>query len=70
MMRTVKFQSINDLQQLQQLACQTAEDVFLHSLDSRTMVDAKSFIGLFTMDLSQPVNVVTESQFVLAKLNQ
>ena len=32
------------------------------------LVDAKSFIGLFTLDFSKPVNVVTESPYVIHQL--
>lgn len=63
-----KFQSVAELQALQSLACQVNEDVFIHSLDDTVKVDAKSFIGLFTLDFSGPVRIVTESQYVAQKL--
>ena len=37
-------------------------------MDDRIRVDAKSFIGLFTLDFTQPVKVVTESPYVIRKL--
>ena len=32
------------------------------------MVDAKSFLGLFTLDFSHPVEVVTDSLYVIRRL--
>ena len=56
-----KFNDVAELQKLQRLACSVSEPVFLHSMDDSIMVDAKSFINLFTLDFSQPVKIVTES---------
>lgn len=63
-----KFNSIKELQQLQEFACKADEEVFLHSLDGSIIVDAKSFIGLFSLDFSQDVNVVTESKWLENKI--
>lgn len=63
------FQSVAELQALQALACQVNEDVFIHSQDDTIKVDAKSFIGLFTLDFSKPVKIVTESEYVIRKLS-
>lgn len=59
-----KFDDVAELQKLQRIACSVPEDVFLCALDDSVKVDAKSFINLFTLDLSQPVKIVTESQAV------
>lgn len=59
-----KFNDVAELQKLQRLACSVEESVFLHSMDDSIMVDAKSFINLFTLDFSQPVKIVTESERV------
>lgn len=59
-----KFNDVAELQRLQRLACSVPENVFLHSMDDSIMVDAKSFINLFTLDFSQPVKIVTESETV------
>lgn len=65
-----RFNSVAELQALQRLACEVEEDVFIHSKDGRVKVDAKSFIGLFTLDFTQPVDIVTESQDVMDKLSK
>lgn len=67
---TKQFNSVNELQMLQKLACSTDEEVFLHSMDDSVMVDAKSFINLFTLDFSQPVKVVTESAYVIKEVER
>ena len=64
MITVKKFNSIEDIQRLQEAACEVDEDVFIHSMDESIMVDAKSFIGLFALDFSQPVQVVSESQYI------
>jgi len=56
------IRSISELQTIQNMAVNCNEDVGIHSLDSLTIVDAKSFIGLFALDFSQPVLIVSESQ--------
>lgn len=59
-----KFNDVVELQKLQRLACSVSEPIFLHSMDDSVMVDAKSFINLFTLDFSQPVKIVTETEEV------
>jgi len=65
-----KFNSIKEIQKMQEMACKVAEDVYLHSLDGSIKVDAKSFIGLFSLDLSQEVYVVTESDWIAKQLEK
>lgn len=59
-----KFDDVAELQKLQRLACSVPEDVYLCTLDDSVKVDAKSFINLFTLDLSQSVKIVTQSETV------
>ena len=60
MVTTKHFHNIEELQKVQYLATQCPEDVGLHSEDGSVIVDAKSFIGLFALDFSKPVMVVSE----------
>ncbi len=55
------FHNIEELQKIQYLATQCEDDVGLHAEDGSVIVDAKSFIGLFALDFSKPVLVVTEN---------
>lgn len=64
----MQFNSLEELCQLQKLASKVDEAVYVHSPDNSIMVDARSFIGLFTLDFNKPVNVVTDSPYVLRKL--
>ena len=65
-----RFQSIDELQKLQKLAGSVDEDVFLHSPDDSIIVDAKSFINLFTLDFSKDVKIVTESEKVIKSVEK
>ena len=60
MVTTKHFHNIEELQKVQYLATQCPEDVGLHSQDGSVIVDAKGFIGLFALDFSKPVMVVSE----------
>ena len=64
----MQFNSLEELYRLQKLASKVDEAVYVHSPDNSIMVDARSFIGLFTLDFTQPVNVVTDSTYVARKL--
>lgn len=62
MISVKRFNSIAEIQALQKAACNVPDDVYIHSMDGKTMVDAKSFIGLFSIDFSQDVKIVTENE--------
>lgn len=63
-----KFDSIAEIATLQRMADTVEEQVLIRTSDSNIMVDAKSFLGLFTLDFSQPVEVVTDSLYVIRRL--
>lgn len=56
-----KFTTIAELQLIQYYASKCSESVGLHSADGRIIVDAKSYIGIYSLDFSKPVLVVSES---------
>ena len=64
----MQFDSLEELYSLQKLACRVEEPVYVHAPDDSIMVDARSFLGLFPLDFSKPVNVVTDSKYVARKL--
>ena len=70
MEKLIQITSITELQAIQRLATSVTEDVYFHSPDNSIMVDAKSFIGLFALDFSKPVKVVTESQYIIDQLSK
>ena len=51
---------INELQDIQRLAVECPCDVGLHSLDGSMIIDAKSYIGMYALDFTQPILVVSE----------
>lgn len=62
-MVTIKqINSIIDIQYLQELATKSNYDVFIHSLDDSVMIDAKSFMGLWALDFSKPIKIVSEDE--------
>ena len=62
MITVKKFNSIQDIQKVQKLACVCPDPVFIHSMDNSVMVDAKSFINLYTLDFSKEVQIVSENE--------
>ena len=68
MVITKKFNSIAAIQALQKIACDVPDSV--HNLEGDKVVDAKSFIGLFTLDFSKEVNIVTDSEYVIKELEK
>lgn len=57
-----KFNYIHELQELQRAAIASDEDVGLHSLDGSKIIDAKSYIGMYALDFTQPILVVSEDE--------
>ncbi len=68
MVMETKFDSIADIANLQRMASTVDEQVLIASQDDSIRVDARSFLGLFTLDFSQPVKVITDSVYVLRRL--
>ena len=54
------FRTIQELQELQRLATMCPSGIGLHALDGKTIVDAKSYIGMYSLDFTQPILVVSE----------
>ena len=63
-----KFDSFNEIAEVQKLAQAVEEPVFFESGDGSVRIDAGSFIGLFVLDFSKPVKVVTDSVYVIRRL--
>ena len=64
----LKFDSMEEIAAVQKLANSVEEPVYFESQDKSIRVDAGSFIGVFVLDFSQPVRVVTESLYVIRRL--
>ncbi len=57
-----KFHTIEELQKVQYYATKSDADVGLHSEDGTIIIDAKSYIGMFALDFSKPILVVSEDE--------
>ena len=63
-----KFRSAEELRCLRRMACSVPEEVLLLEVEGDVLADAKSLIGLFALDYSRPVCIVTDSQDLLSQL--
>ena len=63
-----KINSISELADLQQLAAHADKPVYIANEDETIRVDARSFLGLFALDYSKPMKVVTDSLYVIRML--
>lgn len=57
-----KINYINELQDIQRLAVECLCDVGLHSEDGQMIIDAKSYIGMYALDFTKPILVVSEDE--------
>ena len=64
----MKFDSIAELAMFQQLALQADKPVYIANEYDTIRVDARSFLGLFTLDFSKPLKVVTDSMYMMRRL--
>ncbi|MFQ9514449.1 MAG: HPr family phosphocarrier protein [Eubacterium sp.] len=53
----INLNSVKDIQEFVNIVSKFSDDIDVSS--SRSMVDAKSIMGLFSLDLSKPVEVTT-----------
>ena len=63
-----KINSISELADLQQLAAHADKPVYIANEDDTIRVDARSFLGLFALDYSRPLKVITDSLYVMRML--
>lgn len=63
-----RFDSIADIANLQRMASTVDEQVLIADQEDTIKVDARSFLGLFTLDFSKPVKVITDSLYVIRRL--
>ncbi|MBC5582424.1 hypothetical protein H8S23_13000 [Anaerofilum sp. BX8] len=65
-----KFNTISELQKVQFLATQCPSEVGLHSEDGETIIDAKSYIGMYALDFDRPILVVSEDEDFHKKIGE
>ena len=64
----LRINAISELADLQQLAANADKPVYIANEDDTIRVDARSFLGLFALDYSKPMKVVTDSLYVIRML--
>lgn len=60
-----KFNSLAELAAFQRTACMADKEVYLANQEETVRVDARSFVGLFTLDFTKPVKIITDSLYVI-----
>lgn len=70
MILTKKINSIKEIQMLQELACKMDVDVGIHSLNGDSVIDAKTFIGLFSINFDEPVHIVCENENFIKEIDK
>ena len=68
MVLELKFDSISELAELQRLAVQADKPVYIANEDDSIRVDARSFLGLFALDYSKPLKVISDSLYAMRML--
>lgn len=68
MVLEMKFDSLEELTQLQHLAAHADQPVYLGNEDDSIRADARSFLGLMALDYTAPVRVITDSFYVIRQL--
>lgn len=68
MVLEMKFDSLEELEELQRLAAHADRPVYVGSEDDSIRADARSFLGLLAMDYSKPVRVITDSFYAIRQL--
>ena len=64
------FKTIGELQTVQFLATKCVADVGLHAEDGHTIIDAKSYIGMYALDFSKPILVVSDDEAFHARIRE
>ena len=64
----LKINAISELSDLQQLAANADKAVYIPNEDDTIRVDARSFLGLFTLNYAKPMKVITDSLYVIRML--
>lgn len=62
------FHTIDELQTVQFLATKSLYDVGLQSSDGTVSIDAKSYIGMYALDFSKPILIISEDESLHRKI--
>lgn len=65
---TLTISSQEDVKKLRELALSVPETVTVRSMNGSIALNAKSPMGIYAMDFSQPVQVISDSQVLIDAL--
>ena len=68
MVITKQFSSRDDVHRLQDLANTMSAEVFIRSLDGGITLNVKSPMGIYALDFTEPVEIVTESAALIQEI--
>lgn len=68
MVKTITIKNIKQIQRVVAMASMSAQDIGVHDADGK-IADAKSILGMLALDLSTPVNLVSEDEGLLDKVS-
>ena len=68
MVLEMKFNCMEELAALQRLAASADKPVYVAGGDDGIRVDARSFLGLCALDYARNVRVITDSLYVIRRL--
>ncbi|MEF9853939.1 MAG: HPr family phosphocarrier protein [Hydrogenoanaerobacterium sp.] len=69
MVKLVKLETAEQLREFMNMAWECPDDVGVHTVDNQ-IADAKSVLGLMSLDYTKPVKVVTESASFMKALDK
>ncbi|WP_312643501.1 HPr family phosphocarrier protein [Hydrogenoanaerobacterium sp.] len=69
MVKLIKLDTAEQLKEFMHLAWECPDDVGVHTVDDQ-IADAKSVLGLMSLDYTKPVKVVTESERFMKLLDK
>ena len=58
MLMKIRFKNISDIYMLVNKATRCKSDVYIKNIESEHKINGKSILGIFTLDLSQPLQIV------------
>lgn len=68
MVKQIKLNGVSDIKELNRIATSYPCEVGIHAQD--TIVDAKSLLGLMTLDFSKPIMCVTEDEYFYKRIKR
>lgn len=69
MVKLIQLDTAEQLKEFMNMAWECADDVGVHTVDNQ-IADAKSVLGLMSLDYTKPVKVVTENEHFLKLMSK